>query len=127
MSIVLYYQTGSSVGRYLEASIGAYRPVPEKAVCHSLGDLESMVRQPLNGHDILMVLVITSEEELRHLESIRKLIHRFRIIIILTCRDADAVSKAYSLNPRYLAFSDSDTKTTTDIICNMADKITGVT
>lgn len=124
MKIVLYYQSGSLIGRYMEASIDASPFGFEKVICHSLENLEWTIRQPSHGGAALVVLVVSGEDELCRLESMRKLLYRCRIVVVLPHRDDAVTSRAHALRPRYVTFSDTVSNTTAAVIFKMAHRAT---
>jgi hypothetical protein len=74
---------------------------------HSIGSLESRLRQPLNGI-ILVLLYAPTQENLSHAIVLKELLHNLPVIIILHDTGRDAMAKARILRPRFIFGADDN-------------------
>jgi len=75
-------------------------------VCRTVKELGRRLRQP-RGRPGIVVLLAVSREDLLDLLSMASLLEDFRIVLVFPDREADTVTREYSLRPRFLTFSDS--------------------
>ena len=71
-----------------------------------LDDVFQRLRQPRLNLKI-GVLAIDSEAELDRLLTIRELLSDMRLVLVLSDKDPQTVSKAHALAPRFITFSDA--------------------
>ena len=72
----------------------------------NLDDVFQRLRQPRLNLKI-GVLAVGSEAELDRLLTIRELLSDMRLVIVLSDKDPQTVSKAHALAPRFITFSDA--------------------
>ncbi|MDQ5985023.1 MAG: hypothetical protein CSYNP_00727 [Syntrophus sp. SKADARSKE-3] len=74
---------------------------------HSIGSLESRLRQPLNG--IVLVLLYTStHENLSHAIVLKELLYHLPVILIMHDTGRDAMVRARILRPRFIFGADDN-------------------
>ncbi len=80
--------------------------------------LSQQLCQP-KGDLTIAVLLVSTQEELLDILSIRDLLDRVRVIIILPDRNEDTISKGHTLFPRFLTHVDSDFSWVTAVLKKM--------
>jgi hypothetical protein len=96
-------------------------PDQEFDICRSFVSLYQLFHQP--GFDPnLAVLIPGSKEGLKNIISLRDLLLDKRIILILPDRDAESISMAHIISPRFLGYADSPYKLVGAVIKKMAEK-----
>ncbi len=84
----------------------------------SIDTLSQRFTQSL-GDSVITLLLASSQEDFTDILSIKNLLKRTRIIIILPDRDKDTVRKGHTLFPRFLTYADSNFSWVTAVLKKM--------
>ena len=84
----------------------------------TINELANRLRQPKDDPTIAVILA-GSQKELADMLSIRDLLDRSRIILILPDRSEDTITKGYSMFPRFVTYVDSNFNWVTAVLSKM--------
>ena len=76
-------------------------------VCRTLSDLSQSLRQPEEDLGVA-VLLVSDQEDLQNIISIRHLFQTIRIILLLPNKEPETVVMAHQLRPRFLTGRNND-------------------
>ena len=108
MKALLFYKSGKN--RSQERLLKAIRMVVKREkleIYRTMNKLMQRLRQPKNDLEIA-ILLAESDQTIEEIFAIRDYLDGLRIILILPNREADMISKARMLYPRFLDYVDSD-------------------
>ena len=108
MKALLFYKSGKN--RSQERLLKAIRMVVKREkleIYRTMNKLMQRLRQPKNDLEIA-ILFAESDQTIEEIFAIRDYLDGLRIILILPNREADMISKARMLYPRFLDYVDSD-------------------
>ncbi|MCB2149603.1 MAG: hypothetical protein KQI81_24190 [Deltaproteobacteria bacterium] len=106
MMLLLYAKDRNGVSQELKQILNGRSSDACLETYSNLDDLFQRLRQPRLNLKI-GVLSIGSEAELDRLLTIRELLSDMRLVLVLSGRDPQTVSKAHALAPRFITFSDA--------------------
>jgi hypothetical protein len=118
MKIFLYTKKGDPSGDILEKMIKTHLPEVETAVYRTIDDLSQGLRQPIKDSGVA-ILLVSNQEDLQNILSIRHLFQNIRIILLLPNRAAETVALAHQLRPRFLTNINSDLSEITAVLKKM--------
>jgi hypothetical protein len=101
MKIFLYSKVGDPSGNRLNKLIETHLPGVEMAVYRTIDDLSQSLRHPTEDLGVA-ILLISNQEDLRNILSIRHLFQNVRIILLLPSKETEIVTLAHQLRPRFL-------------------------
>jgi DNA-binding NarL/FixJ family response regulator len=106
MMLLLYANGKNGVSSELKQILNGRSSDARLEAYSNLDDVFHRLRQPRLNLKI-GVLSIGSEAELDRLLTIRELLSDMRLVIVLSDKDPQTVSKAHALAPRFITFSDA--------------------
>jgi hypothetical protein len=118
MKIFLYSPAGDPSGDRLGELIKTNLPEAGMVVCRTLRDLSQSLRQPAEDSGVA-VLLVSDQEDLKNIISIRYLFQNIRIILLLPTKEAEIVAMAHQLRPRFLTGRNSDLAEVTAVLKKM--------
>jgi L-lactate utilization protein LutB len=118
MKIFLYSKVGDPSGDGLEKLVKIHLPEVEMMVCRTIDDLLQCLRQPMEDSGVA-ILLISNQEDLNKILSIRHLFQNIRIILLLSNKTAETVALAHQLRPRFLTDTNSDLAEITAVLKKM--------
>jgi hypothetical protein len=118
MKIFLYSHAGDTPGDMLGELIKTNLPEAGMKVCRTIGDLSQSLRQPAEDSGVA-VLLVSDQEDLKNIISIRHLFQNIRIILLLPTKEAETVAMAHQLRPRFLTDRNSDLVEVTAVLKKM--------
>jgi len=107
MSLLVYVNSISSVGKRLESTIEAVAPQGRTEVYRDMNSLTRRLHQP-RGMLRIAVLFAGTRKDLDDILSIQDLLRDLRKIIVLPDSKENTIGKGHALRPRYLTYADSD-------------------
>jgi hypothetical protein len=118
MKIFLYSPAGDPSGDRLGQQIKMNLPEAGMVVCRTLSDLSQSLRQPEEDLGVA-VLLVSDQEDLQNIISIRHLFQTIRIILLLPNKAPETVAMAHQLRPRFLTGRNSDLAEVTAVLKKM--------
>jgi L-lactate utilization protein LutB len=118
MKIFLYSKVGNPSGNKLNKLIEKDLPGVEMAVYKTIDDLSQSLKHPTENSGVA-VLLISNQEDLKNILSIRHLFQNIRIILLVPSEDAEIVALAHRLRPRFLTDIDTDLAEITAVLKKM--------
>jgi len=106
MMLLLYAKAKNGVSSELKQVLNGRTSDACLESYSNLDDVFQRLRQPRLNLKI-GVLAVGSEAELDRLLTIRELLSDMRLVIVLSDKDPQTVSKAHALAPRFITFSDA--------------------
>jgi DNA-binding NarL/FixJ family response regulator len=106
MMLLLYAKARNGVSQELKQILNGRSSDVCLETYSNLDDLFQRLRQPRLNLKI-GVLSIGSEAELDRLLTIRELLSDMRLVLVLSDKDPQTVSKAHALAPRFITFTDA--------------------
>jgi len=106
MMLLLYAKARNGVSQELKQILNGRSSDACLETYSNLDDLFQRLRQPRLNLKI-GVLSIGSEAELDRLLTIRELLSDMRLVLVLSDKDPQTVSKAHALAPRFITFTDA--------------------
>lgn len=107
MTVLYYTSKNSDISVRLLQVIEILATKEQTEIYQSVSSLSLRLREP-SPYKEIAVLLADTRDDLLEILSIRDLLEGIRVIIVLPDREADTVSNAYTLFPRYLSYTDSD-------------------
>ena len=107
MKTVLYTNGIEHVGEKLKNIIHTQVPEMQVKICNSIEHLSQIFRQPLNNVSVV-VLMVTTKDELVQFNLMSALFDNIRIILILPDRQKDILALAHKLKTSFVSYIDSD-------------------
>ena len=107
MKTILYANRMDNIGEKLENIIHAQVPGIQVKTCNSIELFSEMLRQPLNNISVV-VLMVTTRDELVHFYLMKLLFDNIRIILILPDRHKDTLALSLKLKTSFISYIDSD-------------------
>ena len=120
MMLLLYAKAKNGVSSELKQILNGGTTDACLEACSNLDDVFQRLRQPRLNLKI-GVLIIGSEAELDRLLTIRELLSDMRLVIVLSDRDPQTVSKAHALAPRFITFSDAGIDPLVSVVVKMME------
>ena len=118
MKILLYSKMGDQSADTLEKLIETHLQGVEMAVYKTIDDLSQSLRHPTEDSGIA-ILLVSNQEDLKDIFSIRHLFQNIRIILLLSDKTAETVALAHQLRPRFLTNINSDFSEITAVLKKM--------
>jgi DNA-binding NarL/FixJ family response regulator len=106
MMLLLYAKARNGVSQELQQILNGRSSDACLETYSNLDDLFQRLRQPRLNLKI-GVLSIGSDAELDRLLTIRELLSDMRLVLVLSDKDPQTVSKAHALAPRFITFTDA--------------------
>jgi len=118
MKIFLYSHAGDPSGDKLSQQIKTNLPEAGMEVCRTIRDLSQNLRQPTEDSGVA-VLLVSDQEDLKNIISLRHLFQNIRIILLLPNKEPETVAMAHQLRPRFLTDRNSDFVEVTAVLKKM--------
>ena len=118
MKIFLYSKMVDQSADILEKLIKTHLPEVEMAVYNTIDDLSQSLRDPTEDSRVA-ILLISNQEDLRNLFSIRYLFQNIRILLLLPDKTAETIALAHQLRPRFLTDINTDLAEITAVLKKM--------
>jgi hypothetical protein len=103
--ILFYADQDNQIVQTLERQLAEFRV----ARCRAFSAMESRLRKPNHGLEIVL-MVVEDLKEMGGIEEIEGLMRDLRLVLVLPDRDAELVSQAHKLAPRFIAYADQGTE-----------------
>ncbi len=107
MKTVLYADRIDNAGERLENIIHTQVPQIQVKTCNSIDLFTELLRQPLNNISVV-ILLITSRDELVQFNLIQTFFDNIRVILILPDRQKDTLALGLKLKTSFISYVDSD-------------------
>ena len=120
MMLLLYSKAKNGVSSELKQILNGVMRHGCLEAYSNLDDVFQRLRQPRLNLKI-GVLTIGSEAEMDRLLTIRELLSDMRLVIVLSNRDPQAVSKAHVLAPRFITFADAGIAPLASVVAKMME------
>jgi hypothetical protein len=118
MKIFLYSKVGEQSGNILVKIIKTDLPEVEIVVYRTIDDLSQGLRQTIEDSGVA-ILLVSDQEDLKNILSIRYLFQDIRIILLLPNKATETVALAHQLRPRFLTHIHSDFTEITAVLKKM--------
>ena len=114
---LLVYGDGSvdDVMKVLDSGV----PRESIEVCQDIECLSARLRKPFDGETVVVLLLPANRDELQRIISIQHLLENVRAIVVAPNQEAETVSMAHMLRPRFLTYEGEDLRTLTSVIYKM--------
>ena len=106
MNALFYSSSEMESANHLERVIEMLYSKKEIKICRTIASLEQKLRQPLNDSTVI-VLLVSSKEDLLKVLSLKDLLWDRRIILILPDSSHDTVATGHTLRPRFVSYHNS--------------------
>jgi hypothetical protein len=124
MKSVLYTKGRSDIAEKLIAIVSRQISETRIMVCNSIELLSNKLRQPLNNISVI-ILLITSRDELIQLNLMSSLFDNSRVILILPDRDKATLSLGFELKTSFVSYIDSDLQNVISVLKQIQKKLKG--
>ena len=118
MKIFLYSKRDDRSVDTLEQLIKTQLPEVETAVYKTIDELSQSLRHPTEDSGVA-ILLVSNQEDLKNILSIRYLFQNIRIILLISDKAAETVALAHQLRPRFLTNINSDYAEITAVLKKM--------
>lgn len=119
---VLFYLTGSRKQQLLfEKIVVSVVPKNQRSICRSLEELTESLLQSTAGEQICVILT-EAEQDLLSLFSIRDILKRTRLILVLPDNSDTSVSLGHRFYPRFAESISNGFSNTAAVLAKMAHK-----
>lgn len=117
--ILFYAAQDNQVAETLEKQLAGYRV----ARCRSFSLMEKKLRKPRHGLEIVLA-VVGDAEEMSGIEKIQTLMRDLKLVMVLPNREAQFVSHAHRLTPRFIAYADHGAEQILSVLEKMIHRCT---
>ncbi len=107
MGLLFYATEKKGIGQLLWDLHQELAPEYQGDFYQTIGSFSQKLRRP-QGELSIAVLLAGTRDDLLDILSVKNLLERTRIIIILPDRNEDTISKGHTLFPRFLTYADCD-------------------
>lgn len=107
VDLVIYTIPENEAAQGLCKMACALEGLEAKEIYHNIPRFAQRILR-LGSHETIVLVVVSSDEELANMLTIRHLFWDVRLILILPDRRRDSISMGHRLHPRFLSFSDVD-------------------
>ena len=107
MKLLLYLNGTNGNAKRFKTAIRGLAPKHRTEICPDTISLSERLRQR-RGDLTVVVLYVSTREELAEILALGDWLHDLRILLILPDRDKDTISQGITLRPRYFSFADTD-------------------
>jgi hypothetical protein len=104
--IIVYSKARTGMGSKLQKAVDTILPGANVETFHAVSRLSERLRRPALNFPIV-VLLVTSREELNNLLAIKELLLDVRVLLILPDKENDTMVLGHTLRPRFVSFRDS--------------------
>ena len=87
--------------------------------CQDIECLSARLRKPFDGETVVVLLLPANRDELQRIISIKHLLENVRAIVVAPNQEAETVSMAHMLRPRFLTYAGEDLRTLTSVLYKM--------
>jgi len=87
--------------------------------CQDIECLSARLRKPFDGETVVVLLLPANRDELQRIISIQHLLENVRAIVVAPNQEAETVSMAHMLRPRFLTYAGEDLRTLTSVLYKM--------
>jgi hypothetical protein len=107
MELVLFYQSaGQTTGCHLESRLVHLSFIKELEVFRSIASLATRLQHPAD--DLTAIILAASREELQELQTIRRLLSKARVFLLVGDEEDETIALAHRLRPRFLGYLNDD-------------------
>ncbi|MBN2265584.1 MAG: hypothetical protein JW775_07210 [Candidatus Aminicenantes bacterium] len=106
MNAMMLFSGIDGRGQEFQSVISELFPPGRLEVFRSVERLSEKLRR-LHEQESLVVVVVCDKEDLVDLVSLREILHRFRLVLVLPDAEETTISLAHRLRPNYLTYVDS--------------------
>jgi len=110
MDLIFYSTVAEGDRKKLEALISKFIPLESVSPYFSLAGLETRLKQPAVGEDLIL-LAPGSREELQKILGMAGFLGDQRIIVVAPDRQPETIATSHRLRPRFLAYLNDDWET----------------
>ncbi len=121
MKTVLYINGVDDVGKRLVNIIHSKVPEMQAKICNSIEHISQILRQPLNNVSI-MVLLVSSRDELIQFNLMNPLFDNIKVILILTDRQKELLELGHKLKPSFISDVNSDLQDVVSVLRQIKKK-----
>ena len=118
MKLLLYAKDSNGAGHRLRDLLEPFERMVEIETHHTIDSLAQGLLPP-KFEGIIVLLLLSTKKELMELQSIRDLLHRVRIIIVLPDREKETTFMGHSFYPRYMSNIDNNFHDVTAVLGKM--------
>lgn len=108
-SVLFYSSMLNREGKITQDVIEKLLPAGQVAICRTLVDLSHRL-QKLHKNQPILIILISTKDELIDILSFRDLLFGFRLILILPDAAEETVALGHRLRPNFLTYLDSNAK-----------------
>ncbi len=121
-NVLLYLSTSQDAGKRLQNKVNGIVVEETIVVIRNMEKFLNILRHQSSSITAAVILTST-EKELVELLSLRNLLHRIPVVLILPNQEKDTITKGHSLRPRFISYADSDFSDVRDVFSNIMGKI----
>lgn len=122
MQVLLYTKSKDSSEDSLRRILESVVPKKNIGVCQTVKDLfERLVPAPKNG--TILLLSLSSKEDLIDLLPINNLLFEVRTILVLPDRNDETVALGHALRPRFLSYRDGNFMDVRAVLSKMVENL----
>ena len=121
-NILLYSPPSHNAGIRLQGIISTVVSWENLTIIQNIESLFHILRQPQNKVAVSIILA-SGETDMKDLISIRDLLHRNSIILILPDQEKQTITMGHVLRPRYLSYTNSDFSDVRDVLKKIVGKL----
>jgi len=107
MDVMIYSSEIGERAKDIRATVEKLFPPDRLDIVRSIDLLSDRLQRIKEGEPVILIL-ICSNEDLIDLVSLRELLHRFRLVLVLPDAEDTTISLAHRLRPNYLTYIHGD-------------------
>ena len=121
MTILVYSSQKNKAGKDIQTAVArSLKDQSQLRMVASLSELRQWLIQPrVDEASSIVVLNLAHQAELEEMLTVQNLLRKQRLIIVLPEQNAEIVTKAHRLHPRFLSFINGNNSAITDVLNKM--------
>lgn len=125
MTILVYSSQQNKAGNDIQTAIASsLKDHSQLRMVGSITELRLWLLQPRIAEKSCIVVLIPGHlSELEEMINLQSILRKQRLVIVLPEHNAEIVTKAHRLHPRFLSFTDSECSAITDVLSKMQKNI----
>ena len=116
MHLIVY---GNSRAEDIMRMVGSVVPKENIEVCGDIQCLSARLRKPFEGEKVVVLLLPADRDDLQAIMTIQYLLENVRAVVVAPNQEAETISMAHMLRPRFLTYAGEDLRTLTSVLYKM--------
>ena len=116
MHLIVY---GNGSAEDIMRMVGSVVPKENIEVCGDIQCLSARLRKPFEGESVVVLLLPADRDDLQAIMTIQYLLENVRAVVVAPNQEAETISMAHMLRPRFLTYAGEDLRTLTSVLYKM--------